>query len=242
MNGGYGMLYKINYDPSMRISLVKGNSKLGKGVYAFNLLPGDDPLSTKDKGQLTNVKGTCGGCCDGCKGVCYAINDARRYHNTCIPSLGKNTIIMRNDIDKMFEQLKEECVNKNVKILRYHSSGEIESYNYLLHMVKLAVQLPNVKFYFYTKRFGFIEQYLNDYKELPNNLICNISEWKGNTKGFNLKGMNVFTYDDGTNPSLANIPHCPAVDKNGHKTGINCDQCKRCFSHNDGHITAVYSH
>ena len=236
------MLYEINYNPTMKISLVKGNSKLGKGVYAFNLLPGDKPISTKDKGQLTNVRGTCGGCCGECEKLCYAVNDARRYHNTCIPSLAKNTLIMRHDMDDMFAQLKEECIKNKVKILRYHSSGEIESYDYLLHMVKLAVDLPSIQFYFYTKRFGFVEKYLNVWGKFPRNLICNISEWKGNTKGFNLNGLNVFTYDDGTDPSLEKVVHCPAVDKNGHKTGINCDQCKRCFSRNDGHITAVYSH
>lgn len=236
------MLYEINYDPTMKISLVKGNSKLGKGVYAFNLLPGDEPISTKDKGQLTNVSGTCGGCCDGCKNYCYAISDARRYHNTCIPSLAKNTLIVRHDMDKGFNQIKDEIVNKKAKVLRWHSSGEIETYDYLLHMVKLAVELSDVKFYFYTKRFEFVEKYLNECGELPENLICNISEWKGNTKGFNLDGLNKFVYDDGTDPLLQSIPHCPAVDKNGHKTGISCDQCKRCFSRNDGHVTAVYSH
>lgn len=236
------MLYEMNYDPSMRISVSKGNTKLGKGIYAFNLLPGDEPLSTKDKGQLTNISGTCGGCCEECKGICYAVNDARRYHNTCIPSLGKNTLIMRNDMDNMFVQLKDVCINKGVKVLRYHSSGEIESYNYLLHMVRLAVELPEVKFYFYTKRFEFIQQYLTDHHEFPANLVCNISEWKGNAAAYNFQGLNVFTYDDGTDPELARLPHCPAVDKNGRKTGINCDQCKRCFSRNDGHVTAVYSH
>ena len=242
MIGEIDMLYEINYDPTMKISLVKGNSKLGKGVYAFNLLPGDEPISTKDKGQLTNVRGTCSGCCDGCKNYCYAISDARRYHNTCIPSLAKNTLVIRHDMDGGFNQIKDEIVSKKAKVLRWHSSGEIESYDYLLHMVKLAVELSDVKFYFYTKRFNFVEKYLKECGALPDNLICNISEWKGNTKGFNLDGLNKFVYDDGTDPSLKGIPHCPAVDKNGHKTGINCDQCKRCFSRNDGHVTAVYNH
>ena len=236
------MLYEINYDPTMKISLVRGNSKLGKGVYAFNLLPGDAPLSTKDKGQLTNVRGTCGGCCDGCEKVCYAVNDARRYHNTCMPSLGKNTVIMRHDLDDMFAQLKSECVAKKVRVLRYHSSGEVESYDYLLHMVQLANELPDVKFYFYTKRFAFVERYLGEYRQFPNNLVCNISEWKGNTAGFKLDGLNVFTYDDGTDESLKSVTHCPAVDKNGHKTGVSCDQCGRCFAGNTGRVTAVYSH
>jgi len=236
------MLYEINYDSTMKISLVKGNSKLGKGVYAFNLLPGDEPLSTKDKGQLTNVRGTCGGCCDGCEKACYAVNDARRYHNTCIPSLGKNTVIMRHSLDDGFSQIKDELISKKVQVLRWHSSGEIFSYDYLLHMVRLAVELPSIMFYFYTKRFAFIERYLNEYERFPDNLICNISEWNGNTKGYDFAGLNKFIYDDGTDASLNSVVHCPAVNKNGQKTGVTCDRCRRCYSKNCGSITAVYSH
>ena len=236
------VIYQINYEPAMRISLAKGNSKLGKGVYAFNLMPGSKPISTKDKGQLTNVVGTCGGCCDGCEKYCYAVKDTRRYHNTVIPSVGKNTVIMRHDMDRGFKQIKEELIKNNVKVLRWQSSGEIMNYNYLLHMVKLAVELPNVQFYFYTKRFGFMEQYLNDYGELPKNLVCNISEWKGNTNGYQLVGLNKFVYDDHTDPTMEKLVHCPAVDKNGRKTGVTCGECKRCFSGNKGIVTAVYDH
>ena len=236
------MLYQMNYEPEMTISLAKGNSKLGKGVFAFNLLPGDKPISTKDKGQLTNVPGTCGGCCDGCEKYCYAIQNTRQYHNTCIPSLAKNTLIMRNDMDGCFKQLKENLIKKKAKVLRYHSSGEIETYDYLLHMVKLAIEMPEVRFYFYTKRFDFMERYLRECGELPENLVCNISEWNGNTEGYKLDGLNRFIYDDGTDASLKNVPHCPAVDKKGHKTGVTCDKCGLCYNGNNGHIVAVYEH
>lgn len=236
------VLYEINYDPAMTISLVKGNSKLGKGVFAFNLMPGSKPIATKDKGQLTNVWGTCNGCCDGCEGNCYAVRDARLHHNSVIPSVGKNTVIMRHDMDKGFKQIKEELTKKKVKVLRWQSSGEIMNYNYLLHMVKLAVEFPSVQFYFYTKRFAFMEQYLKECGELPDNLTCNISEWKGNTEGYQLDGLNKFVYDDGTDAEIEKLVHCPAVDKKGHKTGVTCDECKRCFSGNKGVITAVYEH
>ena len=236
------MLYQMNYEPDMTISVAKGNSKLGKSVFAFNLLPGDAPISTKDKGQLTNVRGTCGGCCDGCEGNCYAVKDTRRYHNTCIPSLAKNTLIMRHDMEGMFAQLRENLEKKKAKVLRYHSSGEIETYDYLLHMVRLAVEMPNVRFYFYTKRFDFMERYLKECGELPENLICNISEWNGNTKGYALDGLNRFIYDDGTDARLKNVPHCPAVNKKGHKIGVTWAKCGLCFSGNYGHIVAVYEH
>jgi hypothetical protein len=236
------VMYNINYNEEMVVSLVKGNSKLGKKVFAFNLMPGDKPISTKDKGQLTNVWGTCSGCCDGCQNYCYAVRDTRRHHNAVIPSVGKNTVIMRHDMDKGFKQIKEALIKNKAKVLRLHSSGEIMNYDYLLHMVKLAVDMPDVLFYFYTKRFAFMEQYLKECGALPENLVCNISEWKGNTEGYQLGGLNKFVYDDGTDPKVAKLAHCPAVDKKGKKTGVTCSQCQRCFSGNKGIITAVYDH
>jgi hypothetical protein len=236
------VMYNINYNEEMVVSLVKGNSKLGKKVFAFNLMPGDKPISTKDKGQLTNVWGTCSGCCDGCQNYCYAVRDTRRHHNAVIPSVGKNTVIMRHDMDKGFKQIKEALIKNKAKVLRLHSSGEIMNYDYLLHMVKLAVEMPDVLFYFYTKRFAFMEQYLKECGALPENLVCNISEWKGNTEGYQLDGLNKFVYDDGTDPKVAKLVHCPAVDKRGKKTGVTCSQCQRCFSGNKGIITAVYDH
>jgi hypothetical protein len=145
-------------------------------------------------------------------------------------------------MDKGFKQIKEALIKNKAQVLRFHSSGEIMSYDYLLHMVKLAVEMPNVKFYFYTKRFAFMEQFVRECGELPANLVCNISEWNGNTSGYQLDGFNKFVYDDGTNPAVASLTHCPAVDKRGKKTGVTCAQCGRCFSGNKGIVTAVYDH
>ena len=38
--------------------------------------------------------------------------------------------------------------------------------------------------------------------------------------------MPEFIYDDGTEPDVAKLPHCPAVDRNGYETGITCSKCK----------------
>lgn len=236
------VLYPINYSEDMEISLVQGNKKIGRSVFALNFLPGDQPISVSTRGALTDIKGTCSGCCDGCVNDCYAMRDAKRYHNTCIPSLGKNTLIMRNNIDGLFTQLEEKLAKKKATVLRYHSSGEIENFNYLLHMVKLAVKMPNVKFYCYTKRFGFVQKYLTEYGMFPENLTVNISVWNGNDKGYDFAKLNKFVYDDGSDPEVAKLFHCKAVNSDGKSTGLTCDKCGRCFNGNRGLITAVYAH
>lgn len=234
--------YEIKYEKGMTISLSKGNSKLGNSIYNFNLLPGVKPISTKSAGLLTNIPGTCKNCGEACEHNCYAVRDTRRHHNACIPAQGKNTVIMRKDLKLMFKQLKDAIIKQKVQILRYHSAGEIESYEYLLEMVNVAKQLSNVKFYFYTKRFDFLERYLKEHTAFPDNLVCNVSEWHNNTEKYQLTGLNRFVYDDGTDPEVSKLPHCPAVNPKGGKTGITCDKCQRCYSRNDGHRIAVYAH
>lgn len=242
--------YVIEYQPNAKISMSKGNIKLGKNIYTFNTLPGEHPLTLKDGTILTNVLGTCQGCCEGCEtGGCYAIRDAKLYSNSVIPAQGKNTVIMRNSYDDGFAQIKEHLIATKAKVMRWHSSGEIIDYNYLLRMVKLAKELPDVKFYFYTKRFNEISRYVEEYGQFPENLICNLSAWRDNLKPYtNLQHLNQFIWDDGSDPSLAGLPHCPAVSKpttpggKGRETGKTCSECGICYSKNNGHKICVYNH
>ena len=59
-------MYEFNLE-TCKLHISKGNSKLGEGVFNISLLPSDTPLSKKDGTKLTNIAGTCGGCCDNCK-------------------------------------------------------------------------------------------------------------------------------------------------------------------------------
>ena len=242
--------YQIKVTEETKISISVGNIKIGTGIHAINLLPGDELLRNGTCGLLTDIHGTCTGVCDGCKNACYALRDAKRYHNTIIPSNGKNTLMWRKYPDLYFQQIKDYVLNpKNkVKVLRYHSSGEIENYDYLMRMVKLAKETPSVKYYFYTKRFDFIEKYLRENKKFPNNLVCNISVWHNNHLGYQLNGLNQFIYDDGDEPEVAKLKHCAAVSKptkpggKGKETGVTCDKCGLCWRKNKGHKIAVYNH
>ena len=237
-------LYTVVLESGDEISIQNGNDKLGPGVYNINLLSGDDKISVTSRGLLTDVPGTCSGCCDSCKQFCYDRALTKYRHNTCIPSRAKNTLIMRASLDTYFEQIKNFCLKKRkdpVKIFRYHSGGEIETYEYLLKMVEVAKDCPDVKFYFYTKRFAWLQKYLDENGSFPENLVPNVSVWKHNADAYELKGLNRFIYDDGTDPELAAVTHCPAVDKDGHETGVKCAYCGRC-SRQTGKATAVYSH
>lgn len=221
------------------LHIQNGNLKLGKGIYSINLLAGDKPLERKDGIQLTNVSGTCSGCCKDCKTDCYAIR-TQIFRNKNIPSWADNTLLARFDVDRFFYELQTFIDNNIVSAIRYHSFGEIPTYEYLLHMVDIAKRNEEVRFYTYTKRFEWVEKYISENGDFPINLIINVSIWHNNYD--NPYNLPEFIYDDGTDPNLEKIPHCPAIDKNGNETGFTCAKCKKCLKAKNGDKIAVYSH
>lgn len=234
--------YNLKYTKDLKVHITKGNQKIGKSIYSFSVLPGYEYITSKDKGQLINIHGTCKGVCKHCeKEGCYAIRDAKRFHNTALKAWAENTLLMRNDLKGTMRQITEYInKNKNMKTLRWNVAGELENYEQLIALVKLAKDNPNIQIYFYTKRFDIIQKYI-DCNKFPINLVCNISKWHDNIKEYNFDGLNIFAYDDGNDPEIKNWTHCPAVDKNGKETGITCDVCQRCTKQK-GYKTAVYAH
>lgn len=232
--------YHLTIDDDTRVTIVNGNAKLGRGIYAVNLLPGNAPLALKDGTQLTNVSGSCAGCSKNCESFCYAVSDAKRYHNTVIKSQGNNTLLARFDRPRFFADVQRFIDYNMIAAIRIHSSGEFLNYSYFTDWIEFAKNNPDIKFYCYTKRFNFIERYLKTGATFPKNLAINVSIWKKNYS--NPHGLAEFIYDDGTEPELKSIPHCPAVDAKGRKTGMTCAACKLCINAKPGQRIAVYAH
>lgn len=222
------------------LHMVNGNDKVGKGIYCLNTLAGDKPLKKKDGTQLTNISGTCEGCCSVCKKDCYARKtQVFRSSKNNLRNWNENTILAKEDPKKLFEELSEFLNREMVSAVRFHSMGEIPSPEYLKYMFDIAEKFPLVQFYTYTKRFEWIEEIIEKRKQ-PANLVINVSIWHKNYA--NPYNFPEFIYDDGTESDVAQLPHCPAVDKNGHETGITCARCRRCLYAMKGQKTAVYAH
>ena len=229
--------YNLYLNGETRVHITGGNAKIGKGVFNISLLPSDEPLTKKDGTVLTNIKGTCGGCCDGCKNNCYAIKQAVYHHNSVIKAWGENTLLARESMDEFFHQL-DIFFNENiVSVFRWHVGGEFFSKEYMKAVYEFCARHDDVKFYVYTKRFQWVEE-LDSFK--PSNLVVNVSIWHNNYN--NPLNYPTFIYDDGTDEAVSNLPHCPAVDKDGHETGVTCARCRRCFTAKNGNNIAVYAH
>ena len=237
-----GVVYNLYITGDTHIHVSKGNEKLGEGVWNISLLPGDTPLKRKDGLQLTNIAGTCGGCCEGCKKACYAIKSATVHHNKVIPAWGENTMLAREDMKTFFAELQTFLDRTEVSTMRVHVGGEFFSFEYMVAWIQFALKNNDVNFYFYTKRFKWLEDAEDIFGDrlTKENVHPLVSIWHKNYS--NPRGFAEFIYDDETEPELKHVHHCPAVDKNGHETGVTCAKCRRCRNAKKGDKIAVYAH
>ncbi len=250
-------------DESAKLHISTGNTKIGKGVYNFSTLPGNDEnlLTLKDGTVLTNVPGTCSKHCDGCfNGGCYAVKSALLHNNVVIKAWGDNTLLLRQgtlwgQLDDYVSQHKDK-----IKLFRINVSGEAESVKDFEEWNKIALRYPSISFGLYTKNFEDLDRFMQKHGDTAPNFCINISQWNHVADKFLAKypnKFNVFEYDPSNlancnlslvdRARLAKITKCPAVDKNGHHvkkadgTPITCKDCGRCYR-KTGKITAVYAH
>ena len=227
----------------LHISISKGNIKLGY-IPSFSTVPSDEILHTADGRPLTDVKGTCGGVCGECKHDCYAVRMARGlFRGKCMPAWIKNTIILRNNPQRVVDDIVAFCIRKRSvqDVFRINTSGEVENICQWLMWFEIAERCPQTRFYLYTKNTdGLCWAVVGNDRKIPENLTVNVSQWNNTVK--NPLGLQEFVYDDGTEPEVDKLPHCPAVSKEGRETGVQCRQCQRCTRRCDGQKIAVYAH
>lgn len=232
-----------------------GNIKIGNTMWSWNKLAGN--------GIIAGCKGTCGEHCKGCynaedpkKSSCYVFKSYVQYGwdgGTVVKSHIRNTNIIRNDIDKAFEDIRLQLkrAKKKPSAVRIHASGELESAKELKMWLETAKMFPKIPFYVYTKAYNVVDDVLSHtkMKDLPNNFYINISIWLESgietyNKWKHLDFIRAFVYDNGYNygDMLKINCHCPAYDKNGKLShDLTCDKCKICFQ-KKAKVCGCYSH
>lgn len=232
------VMYNIELTGDTHIHVSEGNDKLGNGIYNISLLPGDKNLTLKNGTVLTNVTGSCEGCCKNCSKDCYAKKSAIRYHNSCIPAWGENTVLAKYDMETYFREIDNYLRKSWIGCWRWHVAGEIPSYEYLEEMNNLAVKYDYIRFYFYSKRYEWLEK-LETTKGFAKNLVPTVSTgWEQNDYDNPYKFHEFCLDRDGNAKGI----HCPAVDKHGNKTGVTCSTCRRCPLAERESKTLVYLH
>ena len=204
---------------SSQITISPGNTKLG-----------NIPSISLPKEKTCNPELPC-------YKYCYT-NKLARY-----PSVGKaylkNWNIYGNNGQEYFKQLNEYIGKNNPKYFRYHVSGDIVDYAYFKSIVFLAESYPKTSFLLYTKKYSIINEYIDHYRFLPNNLQILFSSIIDKTK-FNLErdnpyNLNICWYQD-KEENENRIPGNAKVCKG------DCTRCKACYTVNKHQTDIVIPH
>lgn len=129
--------------------LKEGNSKTGKQVYTFSILPGTAEYTIDINGKDYTVKGTC--ICD-CNG-CYAKTGHYNHDNT-IRSMAINTYLVNNHIDFVKACIMAQLENIGRGEIRIHAAGDFNTGNpeqYVAMWFEIAKKFNSFRFWTYTK-------------------------------------------------------------------------------------------
>ena len=194
---------KIIYHGQPITELLKeGNSKTGKRVYTWSMLPGKD--------------GTCVCSCEGC----YAMTGFYQMPSVK-QALQQNTDIVNNDIEFFYNAVSAQLEIIGSGEIRIHAAGDFNTKTpeeYAMTWQRVARENPAFLFWTYTK----VKQFENLFAGIPNaNIVKSVINGIGYNFGHcdyiidtynKLKAMNASVY----------ICRC-GIDKNQH-----CESCKHC--------------
>jgi hypothetical protein len=213
--------------------LVLGNGKLG-AVWHFSI-----PAHESCPGESTV-----------CANFCYASRHFFRYPNT-IRAHNRNyrATRRRNFIKKILKEIDE----KQVEILRLHSSGDFSSAAYVRMWVSIAKKRPAVQLFCYSRswRVPRIRKALHDFARLPNVAYwhsCDIEthaengrppRWRGTRCAWMLCDPDEFvpSYVDlvfrtkrkTVQKYVAGRLCCPAENGTHPKQKTTCEKCRLCI-------------
>lgn len=150
----YGIEFKngkikspIGYIPEF---LKEGNTKTGKSVFTFSLLPGTKEITIDTNNGTITTKGSCICNCSGC----YAQTGFYKMKNV-VSSLAINTFLVNTDLTFV-----EKAITAQLETLddctevRIHASGDFNVSNKLGYATmwhNIAEQFPGKLFWTYTK-------------------------------------------------------------------------------------------
>lgn len=197
-----------------KISISKGNSKMG--FIPSVSLP---PIVT---------------CAAGCKCAkkCYAAKLCKLRPNVRKAYQG-NLDALLEDEENYWYQVNHAV--KMAKYFRFHVSGDIVDYHYFESMVLTAERNPGTNILAFTKQYDIVNQYLDIFGYLPENLKIIFSAWPG------------MPMDNRHNMPVANVIFRGSEPADNWKIcGGNCSECAcrgvGCWELKKGEHIAFYEH
>lgn len=176
------------------VKISKGNSKLGA-------IPSV---------SLPSIK-TCRNCA--CQEKCYA-QKLERLRPAVRNAYQHNLEVWIKDPDTYWREVEASIMMS--RFFRFHVSGDIPSFKYLVNMVAIAKRQPHCEILCFTKKYNLVNEFIEQGGELPSNLHMIFSGWVGleMANPFSLPEAHV-RYRDGSTTAREDAIECSG----------NCTEC-----------------
>lgn len=176
------------------VKISKGNSKLGA-------IPSV---------SLPSIK-TCRNCA--CQEKCYA-QKLERLRPAVRNAYQHNLEVWIKDPETYWREVEASIMMS--RFFRFHVSGDIPSFKYLVNMVEIARRQPHCEILCFTKKYNLVNEFIEQGGELPGNLHMIFSGWVGleMANPFSLPEAHV-RYRDGSTTAREDAIECSG----------NCTEC-----------------
>lgn len=163
-------------------------------------------------------------------GKCYCLKGNQRYDNV-LQAYWRNWRLYNTNPEDFYEQVVFKLKHAPLPLMRWFDCGDIPDSNFFDLMVKVALELPNIKFMSFTKKYWIINEYLNAGNKIPDNLNVIFSAWDKNwivDNPHDLPIAYVNFKNSSLNPEIPKYAYsCPCSDK---EHTITCSMCQACWN------------
>lgn len=148
---------------------------------------------------------------------CYALKANYQYPSvTKAHDKRERSISSISWVDSMVTLIKKA----NNPYFRWHDAGDLQSFQHLLDIVRIAESLPNVNFWLPTREKALILKYRDTFGSFPGNLCVRLSAAMIDREP--LAGFENTSTVHFKNDPMGN--ECPA-----YKQGNKCNDCRACW-------------
>lgn len=202
----------------MKVSISKRNNKMG-AIPSVSL----PPVITCPKGAP-------------CAAKCYAAKLCRIYPS--VKAAYQNNLDILNENWNEYWQQVRAAVSM-ARFFRFHVSGDIPNAAYFKEMVITAIQNPHTQILAFTKQYDIVNNYIDVFGALPDNLRIIFSRWDS--------AWNVHIHNPHNLPMSAVIFKGVSNQIEFEKVcGGNCTKCAcqgvGCWELKNGETIAFYEH
>jgi hypothetical protein len=138
---------------------------LGKPSKMPGLSYGISALSCNIGAKLAKIAGSV---CNGC----YALKANYAY-----PSVRKAHIQRYNSLTSIswVDSMVTMISKSKTEYFRWHDSGDLQSFQHLLDIVRIADRLPDVQFWLPTREKSLVNKFMASFGDFPANLVVRVS-------------------------------------------------------------------